>query len=260
MAYSMNFDFTSAPQLEVLQQLQDGNYTLLAYRGASGPRQIAAGLPTWFSVPFSEIFGLFDISYEPLYKVYVFNQAEVAANTVVQMQAISNEVPLGTALNFLEDGTFTSAGTSPDGTITLTNQRPAGTNNVTVGLAGQVTLPSGTQYLPFCAFTVTPLGSVRMSPTENVAMMAAQLNLQSGNVQADASAPGCSFVFNSSAVDYDLMVTPSTLAITNAPNSLPVTALTSGQALNFLNLNLTIANSLPVTALTSGQELASLNS
>lgn len=233
--YSIDFNFTSAPQQAVLQYLQNNNYQLLAYKGATGPNQVTAGLPTWFAVPFGNIFGAVEIDYTPQYKIYVFNQATIAANTTIQMQSLSSEVGLGTALNFQPTGAFTSAGSSKPGTITLNNQRPAGTPNITVGLAGLVNLPSGTQYLPFCAFTLTPMGSITMAPTENVAMMAAQVNLQSGNVQANASAPGCSFTFDSSKITYNLMVTPSTYAITNQPGTIPVENMLSGQALGFLN-------------------------
>jgi hypothetical protein len=233
--FAMNFDFNSATQQEILRYLQTNNYQLLAYKGAIGPNQVAAGLPTWFAVPFGNIFGAVGIDYTPQYKVYIFNQATIAANTTIAMQSLSAEVGLGTALNFTQNGLFTSAGSSKPGTITLHNQRPAGTPNITVGLAGLVELPSGTQYLPFCAFTLTPMGSITMEPTENVAMMAAQVNLQSGNVQANASAPGCSFTFDSSRIAYELMITPSTYAITNQPQTTPVENISSGQALSFLN-------------------------
>jgi hypothetical protein len=233
--FSMDFDFTSSSQAAILGQLQAENFVLLAYKGATGSSQVTAGLPTWFAVPFGDLFGVVAINYTPQYKVYVFNQATIAANTVIQMEVLSDEIGLGTSLNFSQEGQFTSAGTSPAGTITLTNQRPAGTPNVTVGLAGLVNLPTGSQYLPFCAFTLTPLGSIEMAPIERVAMMAAQMNVQSGNVQANASAPGCSFAFNSSDVLYKLMVEPSTFTITSQPGGNPVTPLTSGQALSFLN-------------------------
>ena len=233
--FSVSFDFASAAEQAVLQQLQAGNYQLLAYKGATGPSQVSAGLPVWFSVPFGNLFDDVVISYTPQYEVYVFNQATIAANTVITMQGHSNPVGLGTALNFNQDGSFTSAGSSPAGTITLNNLRPAGTPDITVGLAGQVTINGQSQFLPFCAFTVTPLGSVEMAPVETVAMMAAQLNLQSGSVQANASAPGCSFTFDSSDSAYQLTVTPDTLAITNMPNTLPVQTLLAGQALGFLN-------------------------
>jgi hypothetical protein len=233
--FSMSFDFTSASEKAILGELQAGKYTLLAYKGATGPSQVSAGLPTWFSVPFGSIFGRVMIDYTPQYQVYVFNQSKIAPNTVISMDVASNPILLGNALNFLADGSFTSAGTSPEGTITLKDQRPAGSPVVTVGLAGQVTLPTGTQYLPFCAFTLTPQGSIEMAPTESVALMAAQLNLVSGTVNANASAPGCSFTFNSANIAYELMVEPSTYAITNQPGTTPVNPMSSGEALSFLN-------------------------
>jgi hypothetical protein len=234
--YEMNFDFsTTVDQQDNLRYLQENNYQLIAYKGASGPNQLTAGLPTWFVVPFGNIFGQVAITYTPKYKVYVFNQAKIAANTTIQMQVLSDELELGSGINFNSDGSFTTAGSSDAGTITLHNLRPAGTPDITVGLAGQVTLPSGTVYLPFCAFSLTPLGSIKMMPIEQVALMAAQTNLASGNVQANAAAPGCSFCFDSGSVEYDLMVADSTYAITNQKGTKAVNSLTSGAALDFLN-------------------------
>jgi hypothetical protein len=233
--FTMEFDFTSANQQKVLQYLQANNYRLVAYKGAKGPNQVSSGLPTWFSVPFGNLFGKVAIDYTPKYKVYVFSRAKIAANTVIEMDALSSEIGLGQALNFEQTGAFTSAGSSPAGTITLVNKRPAGTPDVTVGLAGLVNLPSGPQYLPFCAFTMTPQGSIQMEPTEDVAIMAAQVALQSGNVQANAAAPGCTFTFDQQTLSYQLMVEDSTYAITNVPQTTPVTALSSGAALAFLN-------------------------
>ena len=245
--FSMTFDFSSSDEQEILQYLQNNGYQLIAYRGATGSAQVTAGLPTWFTIPFLNIFGIFRVSYTPIYKIYVFNQAEVAANTIIEMQALSSETELGSAFNFTQSGQFTSNGTAPRGTITLTNLRPAGTPNVTVGLAGLVNSPSGSQYLPFCAFTLTPQGSITMAPTETVAMMAAQVDLQSGNVQANASAPGCSFTFDSSNLAYDLMIQDSTYTITGAPGAAPVTPMSSGQALSFLN------NSAPPLRVSAGR-------
>ncbi len=233
--YHMRFDFNSAEQRAVLSELQKNGYTLIAYKGAKGPNQVSAGLPTWFAIPFGNIFGEVDIQYAPKYKVYVFNQAEIAANTTIQMQSLSGEVSLGTGLNFTQDGAFTDAGSSDPGTITLHNLRPAGTPAVTVGLAGLVSTPAGAQFLPFCAFTMPPMGSIRMEPIEQVAIMAARVNLQSGNVQANAAAPGATLVFSSATVNYDLMVQPSTYQITNQPGTTPVTPLSSGQSLDYLN-------------------------
>lgn len=190
--FSMDFDFTSAEQKKVLTYLQANNYQLLGFKGAKGPNQLAVGVPTWFSVPFGNIFGTVAIDYEPKYKVYVFNKSQIAAYTTIEMQALSSEIALGNGLVFNADGTFT-AGTNPvpPGSIALTNNRPAGTPNVTVGLAGLINTPAGQQYLPFCAFTLTPQGSINMTPQETIALFAAQVNLQSGNVQVTicSSAP-----------------------------------------------------------------------
>lgn len=227
--FSMDFDFTSAEQKKVLTYLQANNYQLLGFKGAKGPNQLAVGVPTWFSVPFGNIFGTVAIDYEPKYKVYVFNKSQIAAYTTIEMQALSSEIALGNGLVFNADGTFTT-GTNPvpPGSIALTNNRPAGTPNVTVGLAGLINTPAGQQYLPFCAFTLTPQGSINMTPQETIALFAAQVNLQSGNVQAVASAPGCSFSFSSSTTSYQLQILDSTYQVLNAPGTTPVTPVGSG--------------------------------
>jgi hypothetical protein len=228
--YTIGFDFTSNEQKSILQYLQANNYSLFGYKGASGPNQVAAGLPTWFKVPYVGVFGSVEIDYEPMYKVYVFNQAVIGTNTTIKMQAMSMEFPLGTALQFNPDGTFSKMGTAPAGTITVLNTRPAGTDNVTVGLAAKV----NGEYQPFCAFTCTPQGSVSMAPNEKVCLFAAQTSLQSGSVLGNMTAPGCTFEFNSSNVNYNLLMIPSTYGIESAPGSLPVTAVSSGASLSQL--------------------------
>lgn len=230
--FNMNFDFTSSEQREVLQYLQDNKYQLLGFKGAQGPNQVTAGVPTWFVVPFSYLFGKVDIDYTPKYKVYVFNEATIAAYTTIQMQALSEEIPLGKGLIFNQDGSFSAGTTSvPAASIMLKNNRPSKTPNITVGLAGLVNLPTGSMYLPFCAFTLTPQASINMTPMETICLFAAQTNLQSGNVQAMASAPGCSFSFSSSTISYDLKVLPSTYAITNVPGTTMVKEVKSGETL-----------------------------
>lgn len=233
-AYTIDFDFTSADQKAILGQLQAANYTLLGYKGAVGPNQVTAGVPTWFAVPFSNMFGIVDITYTPMYKIYVYNKSQIAANTTIQMQSISGEMPLGNALTFQADGSFVSGGVQnvPSDSLALFNSRPAGTSSVTVGLAGLVNLPDGTsQYLPFCAFTLNPQNSIVMKPLETILLVAAQLNLQSGNVQASVSAPGCTFSFSSSAIEYDLQVLPSSFAITNVAGTAPVLPVSSGSTI-----------------------------
>jgi hypothetical protein len=190
------------------------------------------GLPTWFSVPFGELFGLVEIDYTPKYKVYVFQSAEIAPYTTIHMQSLSNEVGLGTALQFNADGAFTQASgqTQPD-SIILTNNRPAGTANLTVGLAAEVNLPSGKQFLPFCAFSITPQATIVMTPQEKIALFAAQVDLQSGSVVGQAVAPGCSFSFGPTQQNYNLTILPSTFQVTNAPTGAIVSPIPSGQGI-----------------------------
>ena len=231
--FTMEFDFNSANQKAVLASLQAQGYNLLAYKGAVGPNQLTAGVPTWFSVPFGTMFGLVDIDYTPLYKLYVTTQGNIAANTTIQMQSISTELPLGSSQTFNSDGSFVSGGVQnvPLDSLGLFNNRPAGTPPLTVGLAGLVNTPSGSQYLPFCAFTLNPQGSIMMKPLETILLVAAQQNLQSGNVQANVSAPGCTFAFSASTIQYDLQVLASTFAITNLPGTPSVLPVSSGSTI-----------------------------
>lgn len=229
----MEFDFNSADQKAVLTSLQAQGYNLLAYKGAVGPNQLTTGVPTWFSVPFGSMFGLVDIDYTPQYKLYVTTQGNIAANTTIQMQSISTALPLGSAQTFNSDGSFVSGGVQnvPVDSLGLFNNRPAGTPPLTVGLAGLVNTPTGNNYLPFCAFTLNPQNSIMMKPLETILLVAAQQSLQSGNVQASVSAPGCTFSFSASAIEYDLQVLASTFAITNLPSTPSVLPVSSGSTI-----------------------------
>lgn len=232
--FDINFDFSStSEQQQVLQQLQAAGYSLLGYKGAEGPNQLTTGVPTWFSVPFADMFGIVDIDYTPTYKIYVYNKDQIAADTTIQMQALSSAMPLGNALTFQQDGSFVSGGVSgvPADSLGLFNNRPSTTSPVTVGLAGLVNLPTGTQYLPFCAFTLPSQNSIIMKPLETILLVAAQRNIQSGNVQASVSAPGCTFEFSASAIEYDLKIMPNTFAITNVPGTTPVMPVSSGSTI-----------------------------
>lgn len=187
-------------------------------------------MPTWFAYPYGEIFGLVEIDYEPLYKVYVFNKATIGANTIIRMEVLSLEVPLGTKVQFNPDGTFETTSGAPAGTITLMNNRPANTSNVTVGLAAKV----NGEYAPFCAFTSTPQGSVNMAPNEQVMLFAAKTNLVSGSVIGNAASPGCTFEFNAGNINYDLKMIANTFGITSAPGGKPVTETTSNASITQL--------------------------
>jgi hypothetical protein len=228
--YVIDFDFTSADQQTILSYLQVNNYTLLGYKGATGPNQVSSGLPTWFAEPYVEMFGNVEIDYEPLYKVYVYNKANIGTNTTISMECLSVELPLGTAVQFNSDGTFSVIGNANPGIITVLNNRPAGTSNITIGLAAKV----NGNYAPFCAFTCTPQGSVSMEPNEKVCLFAAQTNMVSGSVVGNAAAPGCTFVFNASNIEYDLQMIASTYGITSASGGRPVTIISSGASLTQL--------------------------
>lgn len=244
--FTIGFDFTSSTQKQLLQYLQQNNYSLIGFKGAQGPRQVAVGVPAWFSVPFGNIFGTTTITYEPKYKVYVFNQAQIAAQTTIQMQSLSNPVPLGSALTFEPTGNFTTGGVNdvPSGTIGLYNNRPPSTPNVTVGLAGLVNTAVGYQYLPFCAFTLPPQNAIMMTPLEQVLLVAAQLDLTSGNVQANLTAPGAAFAFSTQTPSYPLMIEAGTYGITPVPGGPPVVQVNSGATVALINqpLNADVAD------------------
>ena len=229
--YTISFNFTSTDQQTILQYLQANGYQLCGFKGAQGPNQVTTGLPVWFAEPFSNMFGNVEIDYTPLYEVYVFNEATIGEYTTITMDVVSTPQGLGTALMFNQDGSF-SPGTAvaPPGSIVIQNNLPAGSPAVTVGLAAQV----GGQFLPFCAFTSTPQGSISMTPLETVCLFAAQTDLQSGSVIAAAAAPGCEFPFNASSINYALAIADSTYQVIGTAGGLTVTAVPSGANLDEL--------------------------
>jgi hypothetical protein len=232
--YKLNFDFTVASQTAVLTELQNAGYKLLGYKGASGPGQVSAGVPVWFAEPFHDMFGIVEIDYQPLYKIYVFNEANIGVNTTIQMQALSIPIGLGTELVFNQNGTFKAgSSTVSPGSIMLTNNTDAGSNDLTIGLAALV----NGEYLPFCAFTSSPQDSIEMTPHETVCLFAAQTSLVSGSVTAQAAAPGCSFPLSANdQVNYNLAIADSTYQVISAPGGNLVTPVSSDAALsNYLN-------------------------
>lgn len=228
--FSINFDFSSGEQNQILQYLQASAYRLMGYKGATGTNQITSGVPAWFAIDYSNMFGMVDIDYEPEYKVYVFNKSMIAPNTTIQMQALSQEIPLGTAVSFHPDGSFSIRGTAPAGVITVRNERPLGTPDLTIGLAARV----DGQFLPFCAFTSNAQGQVSMEPNENIVLFAAQTNMTPGAVTGYTINPGCHFMFSAKNTDYDLQMIQGTYGITNAPRGAFVDKVSSGQSLREL--------------------------
>jgi|GEM_PF-687036 len=231
--FTIDFDFTGADQRAILQELQSGGYNLVAFKGAAGPSQVTTGVPVWFVSSFVDMIGKAEIEYEPQYCVFVDGRQTIAAQTTLDYSNMSAPVDLGTGLTMDSTGAFTVGGISgvPKGSIGLFNGRAATTKPVTVGLAGLV---QG-QYLPFCAFTLAPQGSIIMTPLEQVLLMAAQLEVQSGNVQATLTAPGCMFEFTSQSTDFRLAIEPGDFAITSAPGGLPVTPVSSTSSVSQVN-------------------------
>ncbi|RLJ33768.1 hypothetical protein CLU97_3255 [Chryseobacterium sp. 7] len=227
MIYSINFDFTSADQRRILQYLQANGYQLLGYKGATGPNQITSGVPTWFAMNFTEMFGMAEIDCEPQYKVYVFNKEVIQPNTTIQMQALSQEISLGTSLVFHPDGSFTTNGSAPEGTINVRNERPAGTPALTIGIAGKV----NGRFQPFCGFTCNAKGEVNMQPNENIVLLAAQSNTYSGSVAGNTTTSGCQFMFSARNIEYDLEIVAGTYGITSSPGAAPVDPVPAGQSL-----------------------------
>lgn len=225
--FSMNFDFTSEEQKQILKFLQENNYKLVGYKGASGTNQVTAGVPTWFSMPYESMFGEVRIDCEPLYKVYVFNKSNIDINTRITMQALSDEIPLGTKVEFNPDGSFHTSPGGSEGVITVYNNRPEGMPPVTIGLAAKVEL----QYLPFCAFICASQEAVSMKPSERVALVASQTNAAPGSMANQINNPGCSFTFSDENTIFDLQMTPTTYGIENIPGKAPVEPVPSGSSL-----------------------------
>ena len=55
--FKIDFDFKSAEQKTILEYLQANKFKLMGYKGATGPNQVSAGVPTWFVEPYIEMFG-----------------------------------------------------------------------------------------------------------------------------------------------------------------------------------------------------------
>ncbi|MEJ5106514.1 hypothetical protein [Chryseobacterium sp. MYb328] len=225
--FSMNFDFSTGQQKEILNDLQRNNYKLVGYKGATGNNQITVGVPTWFIIPYGTLFGEVEIDYEPKYKVYVFNKSNIDINTRITMQALSDEIPLGTKVEFNQDGSFRTSPGGSEGVIIVQNNRPAGTSPLTVGLAAKVDL----QYLPFCAFTCAPQQTVSMKPSERVALVASQTNATPGSMANQINNPGCSFMFSAENTIFDLQMIPATYGIENIPGKAPVETISPGSSL-----------------------------
>jgi len=232
--YKAAFDFGSLEQYQILQELQFNGYKLMGYKGASGPNQITCGLPTWFSESFTKMYGQIEIDCEPLYRVYVFEETDVRTYTTIEMQILSDEYPLGTALVLNSDGSFSvQEGSAPKGTITVLNDRPTGSKNITIGLASKIL----DQYAPFCAFNSIAQDTVCMRPNDKICLFIAQTNIAEGSMVKNLTGLGCTFEFNSSDVQYNLKMTRMPWGITHTDPEKSVNTKYPNQSLNqFLNI------------------------
>jgi len=226
--YAIDFDFTSADQKTILSFLQVNNYSLLGYKGATGTNQVPTGWPTWFVKPFMEMHDQVVIDCEPVYKVYAYNMANIGTNTRIQMECLSVEIPLGKAVQFNSDGTFSVIGNANPDMITVLNNRSLGTNNITIGLASKV----NGEFTPFCAFTCKPQEIISIKPSEKVCLFAAPTSILPGSVVGHVTAPGCSFEFDASHIGFDLQLINNTYGITSAKGGNPVIQIPSGTSLN----------------------------
>lgn len=231
--YKTVFDFGSLEQYKILQELQVNGYQLMGYKGATGSNQVTCGLPTWFSESFTKLFGLIEINHKPLYKVYVFEESDIDSYSTIEMQFLSDEYPLGTALSFNSDGNFSvQKGAAPEGTITVLDNRPTESKNVTIGLASKII----GQYAPFCAFNSTAKDTVCMRPNDKICLFTAQTNIIAGYVVKNLTGLGCTFEFNPSDVQYDLKMTRMPWGIThNNPEKSVSTKYPHQSLIQFLN-------------------------
>ncbi|MFS4470958.1 hypothetical protein [Chryseobacterium sp. T20] len=228
--YTINFDFTSQEQKVILQYLQENGYQLMGYKGASGTIQLMTGVPAWFAINFMDVFGTIEIDCEPQYKVYVNNTTINEPNSSIQMQFLSEEIPLGTAVTFHPDGSFSITGPAPAGVIVVKNDKHLGTPIITIGLAAKV----NGEFQPFCAFSGIPQEHVTMVPNEKIVLFATQTNMNSGCVTTFTTAPGCKLLFSDKNVKYDLEMIPGTYGITNAPGTTAVDPISSGSPISQL--------------------------
>ncbi|WP_347218461.1 hypothetical protein [Chryseobacterium sp.] len=225
--FSMNFDFSTGQQKEILNDLQRNNYKLVGYKGATGNNQITVGVPTWFSIVYSGVFGTLEIDYEPKYKLYAYHRSHIDINTTIVMEELSEEISLGTGMTFNSQARFVKTSDAPEGVITVNDSRPAGSPSLIIGLAAKV----DGRHLPFCAFTSSPQEIITIEPNEKTALFALQTNMTPGSLADHINNPGCCFMFSDQNMKYDLQMIPDTYGIENVPGKLPVEPVSPGSSL-----------------------------
>ncbi|MCI5223779.1 MAG: hypothetical protein D3924_14180 [Candidatus Electrothrix sp. AR4] len=223
--YSINFDFRNKKQKRILEYMQQRGYKLLGFKGAEGDCQ-TAGLPVWFSVPYIKMSGEVKNEYKPLYKVY-YTDSPIGTDTVIHMNALSEEIQLGTKVTLHKDGTFSTESGAPEDTVSFKNNQSVETDKITVGLAALV----NGEYAPFCAFTVAPQQSLNMVPNEKICLFAVPTILRAGNVTGSVVSSGCLFEFDTPDTKIHLQMNPSSDGFDAVSNGLPVAEVHSGESL-----------------------------
>ena len=200
-SYDIAVEFTRAYQRHLLTYLCQHQFQLLAYRGASGPQPLRAGLPTWFAESFCGFVEPIRLNCQPCYKVYVSRQTEFGFGDVVQPDLVSGTLTLGTTLVLDPAGRLRrSQEPAPAGSVALRNEMAAGTGPVTVGLAA----PINGEYRPFCAFRCDSQQEAVLTPHDEVALFAAPASLRSGTLVSHLDAPGSLLTFTNHTPFYTL--------------------------------------------------------
>ena len=200
-SYDIEVEFTHAYQRHLLTYLCQHQFQLLAYRGASGPQPLRAGLPTWFAKSFCGLVGPIQLSCQPRYKVYVCRQTKFELGDIVQPDLVSGALAPGATLVLDPAGRLRrSSEPAPAGSIALRNEMAAGTGAVTVGLAA----PINGEYWPFCAFRCESKQEAVLTPHDEVALFAAPASLQPGTLVSHLDAPGSLLPFTSHTPFYTL--------------------------------------------------------
>lgn len=216
MAYTMAFDFTDAANNTVRTSAADATKHLRGYKKAVGGVEVAGGVPIWFSVPYTEMFGASVIEYDPEYTIYIDSNYGIGSFTTIDNKVQSAPLTLGSSVTF-KDGKFVTSQNGTSGTITL-NRDDRSTKDFTVGLCAKV---NGI-FQVFCAFTLQPDGSICMEPKDEVLLCSGDVG-QSGSVSSNTVSPGCKFPLDASNQSYALRMLENSFAITSATGGASVT-------------------------------------
>jgi hypothetical protein len=190
--YSINFDFRKKEQKRILEYMQQRGYKLLGFKGAESDGQLA-GVPVWFAVPYIRMAGEVKNVYQSLYKVY-YVDSSVPSDKSIRMTALSEVAELGSKVTLQDDGSFSVEPGGPEDAILFINNRAAGSETITAGLASLV----NGEYAPFCAFKVGPQKRLRMEPSDKVCLFALPTVARAGSLAAKALAEGSLFELDAS--------------------------------------------------------------